>query len=137
MTLFTLLLINVAIPLLAASIGGFVGFWGARRLQDREQKERQLAAGRALRVEVHSNYKGAQSLADELYKRPPEDWFKDFTPGHYYSRNVWRDTLHLVSPLLRWSELETLDTSYRSFDIAIEEVERLRQQMRAAPQPPS
>ena len=39
---------SLAIAIVAAILGGFIGVWGSSFLQNRERKQRQLAAGRAL-----------------------------------------------------------------------------------------
>lgn len=85
-----------------------------------------MAAGRALLVEVQSNYDGTQSLSTDLSNAVPKQW-PDFTVGRYYAKTVWHDTLPLVAPLLKWNELATVANAYRLFEIALKEIERAGQ----------
>jgi hypothetical protein len=112
---------SVAVALLSAIVGGFIGFHGASRLREHEQRDRQRAAGRALLVELMANYKGPESLEKDLYDEVPGRW-PDFMTSYYYAKNVWQETLPLVSPMLRWSELEKLATAYQSFEKALDKI---------------
>jgi hypothetical protein len=124
------LLANAVITLLPAVVGGYVGFRGALNVHNREQREKQIAAGRALFVEVYSNYNGTQELADQLMKEDPVYWCSDFERDNYYAKTVWNDTLPTISPLLNWDELEQLVNAYSLFDEALQEIERLTKEMR-------
>ncbi|HUY27656.1 MAG TPA: hypothetical protein VMV27_09575 [Candidatus Binataceae bacterium] len=96
------LLTNVLIPLGSAAIGGilggYFGYRGALRVQNREDANRCRAAGRALLIEVSRNYQALEDVQN--YE----------VPG--YSDAVWYTQLPLVAQLLTWDDLQTLAEPY-------------------------
>jgi hypothetical protein len=58
-----------------------------------------------------------------LYNEVPGHW-PDFDDARYYAKNVWRDTLAQIAPMLRWEELEKLSNAYSLMDIALHEIRR-------------
>jgi hypothetical protein len=116
-----LVLTNVAVPLLSAIVGGIIGFLGAGHLHARDRKERQLAAARALLVELKSNYEGTQALSKALYNDVPSDW-PHFVESRYHEKSVWLDVLPEVSSLLRVGELQALGMAYKRMEVALAQI---------------
>lgn len=119
------LITNIVISLLSAAVGGivggYVGYRGAIRAQTIEDARRRQAAARALLVEVSSNHRGTHELSRDLYNAVPDRW-PDFDGTRYYAKNVWRDALPQVAPMLRWKELEKVSNAYWSMEVALHQI---------------
>jgi|GEM_PF-6724724 len=117
---------NLESGLLGAIAGGIIGsilsYVGAAYLQNRERKTRQLAAARALLVELRANHFGVQSLGTDLHQKVPNEWPR-FEKSDYFVKSAWVDLLPLISPLLHWSELTQIENAYRSMETALQEIQ--------------
>lgn len=96
------LVTNILIPLVSATIGGlaggYAGYRGALRVQNREDRERCKAAGRALLAEMIKNYRAL-------------DYVGEHRPAGF-TETVLETELPLVARLLTWKELQTVLEPY-------------------------
>ena len=125
-------ILTVVIPILTTLLGGlaggYLGYWGALRVQRIEDQERGKAAARAVLAEMFTNVDRALSAESTRVL-------------HQFLNAAWRQQLPLVAKTLCWADLKKLVNAYDGAERAYENaVEGLRQsndaERRLIEQPP-